>query len=146
MTDLLHILPNFPTTGYTHLIPSLEKHLITCTDLLTLDAVEVAKRAQLPILDLRRLANEILTQLQGQLRLDTQNQQNVDPKISEGKEVQDGAVLRRLGPDIISRWSTISTLDDDLDVALGGGIPTGYITELTGERYFSVSTRTHLSN
>lgn len=34
-------------------------------------------------------------------------------------------------------WEAISTLDDDMDRALGGGIPAGYITEVTGERYAS---------
>lgn len=32
-------------------------------------------------------------------------------------------------------WSAISTLDESLDEVLGGGILTGYITEITGERY-----------
>jgi DNA repair protein RAD57 len=34
----------------------------------------------------------------------------------------------------MGRWSAISTLDDAMDMALGGGIPTGYVTEVTGER------------
>ena len=37
----------------------------------------------------------------------------------------------------LSRWNTISTLDSVLDELLGGGIPTGYLTEVTGERYNS---------
>ena len=116
------------------MIPSLEKHLITCTDLLTLDTVEVAKRAQLPVLDLRRLTDEILAHLQGQLGLGIQNQYNVEQKTADRERFQDGAALRRLGTDVVGQWRTISTLDDDLDDALGGGIPTGYITEVTGER------------
>ena len=34
-----------------------------------------------------------------------------------------------------SRWNTISTLDPAMDALLGGGIPMGYVTEITGERY-----------
>jgi DNA repair protein RAD57 len=31
-------------------------------------------------------------------------------------------------------WRWISTLDEELDAALGGGIPPGYLVEITGER------------
>lgn len=44
------------------------------------------------------------------------------------------STLKKSGKDIVDSWNTVSTLDDDLDRALGGGIPTGYITEVTGER------------
>jgi DNA repair protein RAD57 len=33
-----------------------------------------------------------------------------------------------------SGWNCISTLDEKLDAALGGGIPPGYLVEITGER------------
>lgn len=124
MTDLLYTIPEFPTKSYTHLLPSLEKHFITTTDLLTLDALEIAKRAQLPLLDVRRLIDHVVTTLQKQLGL------------SQGPHLNDvGASLRRGGKEAIEKWSTISLLDDSLDEALGGGIPAGYITEITGERY-----------
>ncbi|MCJ1285359.1 hypothetical protein MMC26_004699 [Xylographa opegraphella] len=132
MTDLLHILPAFSTADYSHLIPSLEKHLITCTDLLTLEATDIAKRAQLPVLDVRKLVADILAQLQGQLGLDSSGgasaSQDGGVKVV-GREVERGALRRGLRRE----WSTISTLDGDMDAALGGGIPTGYITEITGE-------------
>ena len=136
MTDLLHILPNFSTADYSHLIPSLEKHLITCTDLLTLEATDIAKRAQLPVLDVRKLVGDILAQLQGQLGLGSGNEATTSQSEIQiaGGEVEWGE-LRKSGNDLLCEWSTISTLDDDLDTALGGGIPTGYITEITGERY-----------
>ena len=132
MTDLLHTLPDFPTKLYTHLLPSLEKHLITTTDLLTLDALEVAKRAQLPLFDVRRLANHVVAILQGQLGLKNDNGLNFE---NVGEKQADFGALRKSGKEAISQWSTISTLDPTLDAALGGGIPTGYITEITGERY-----------
>lgn len=124
MTDLLHAIPDFPAKAYTHLLPSLEKHLITTTDLLTLDALEIAKRAQLPLLDVRRLVDHVVAILQVQLGV-TKGDAHDRP----------GGRLRKSGADIIGKWSTISTLDHSLDEALGGGIPTGYITEITGERY-----------
>ena len=132
MTDLLHTIPDFPTKLYTHLLPSLEKNLITTTDLLTLDALEIAKRAQLPLLDVRRLANHVVVILQGQLGLKNDSVHNFED-VGEGRV--DYGSLRSTGVEIGRRqWSTISTLDPALDTALGGGIPTGYITEITGER------------
>ena len=131
MTDLLHTIPDFPTKLYTHLLPSLEKNLITTTDLLTLDALEVAKRAQLPLLDVRRLSNHVLTTLQAQLGLE-------NAEASTFENVRKGQAgygsLKSTGEEVGGQWSTISTLDPALDAALGGGIPTGYITEITGER------------
>ena len=42
--------------------------------------------------------------------------------------------LRQSGTELMARpWHTISTLDTSLDAALDGGVPTGYITEITGE-------------
>lgn len=134
MTDLLHTIPDFPTKLYTHLLPSLEKNLITTTDLLTLDALEVAKRAQLPLLDVRRLANHVVTILHGHLGLKNENASNFEC-VGEGQPRF--IALRKTGNELISQWDTISTLDPGLDTALGGGIPTKYITEITGERYVS---------
>lgn len=127
MTDLLHTIPGFPTKTYAHLLPSLEKHLVTTTDLLTLDALDIAKRAQLPLLDVRRLINHVVTILQSQLGL------------SQGPDCSDfQGSLRKSGKETVGKWGTISLIDDSLDGAIGGGIPTGYVTEITGERYFSL--------
>ena len=123
MTDLTAVLPGFPTHQFVRLLPSLEKHLVTTADLLTLDCVEVAKRAQLPILDVKRLCNAVLEALQSSLGV---NEAGVDG--------HGGSLLRKTGEDIVKSWNIISTLDDGLDRALGGGVPTGYITEVTGER------------
>ena len=135
MTDLLRILPDFPLKQYTHLIPSLEKNIITTTDLLTLDAVDVAKRAQLPTLDVRRLITHVNTELQKQLGLhiDGPNQRGDNAQITSASD--EGATLRSTVASLTQKWTSISTLDHDLDAALGGGMPTGYIAEITGERY-----------
>ena len=133
MTDLLHILPDFPTTTYAHLIPHLEQHLITTTDLLTLDAAEVAKRAHLPVLDVRRLTNHVTSILQKQLGLRA-NEERREGSPGKGDGSED-RVLRESGNELTPQWVTVSTLDNELDTALGGGVPPGYITEVTGERF-----------
>jgi DNA repair protein RAD57 len=125
MTDLTAVLPGFPTQQYARLIPSLEKNQVTTADLLTLDCVEIAKRAQLPLLEIKRLCKAILEAVQTDLGVNTGN---------EAQQTKTSASLRRTGKDVVNSWNAISTLDDQLDLALGGGIPVGYITELTGER------------
>jgi DNA repair protein RAD57 len=125
MTDLSSVLPDFPTQQYVRLLPSLEKNLITTADLVSLDVSEIAKRAQLPLLDLKRLCNAVLEALHVSL--------GVSHDQAEG-----GTTLKRSGVDIVNSWSTISMLDADLDHALGGGIPIGYTTEVTGERQAAI--------
>ncbi|RDW83031.1 hypothetical protein BP5796_04522 [Coleophoma crateriformis] len=123
MTDLIVVLPGFPTQDYLRLLPSLERHQITTADLVTLEAVDIAKRAQLPILDIKRLCDRVLEALQDGLYSHGPTRQGTGNSIS----------LTKSGQDVLNAWNTISTLDDKLDSALGGGIPTGYITEVTGE-------------
>ncbi|KAI9742417.1 MAG: hypothetical protein M1818_003951 [Claussenomyces sp. TS43310] len=126
MTDLSAVLPDFPTQSYARLIPSLEKNLITTTDLITLDVVEIAKRAQLPLLDLKRLCDAVLDALHVNLDVGA---------IANGKQhVTKHGSLRKTGSKLVQTWKTIGTLDQTIDAALGGGIPAGYITEITGER------------
>lgn len=154
MTDLLHTIPDFPTKSYTHLLPSLEKHHITTADLLTLDAGEIARRAQVPLLDVRRLTGHVVGVLGGELGLGSAvGVDAADPGPTHvpaadaavptsdptSAPARGGAGLRKSGREIIldQQWRVISTLDDSIDAALGGGIPTGYITEFTGERYVS---------
>jgi len=136
MTDLLNVLPDFPTKSYTHLLPSLEKHLVTTSDLLTLDALEVAKRAHLPLLDVRRLANQVIASLHVELARNSGSattQSNVRPAESAGK-----VSLNHSGKLLTRPWVYISTLDPTLDATLGGGIPPGYLTEIVGERFQSL--------
>ncbi len=123
MTDLTAVLPGFPTHQYVRLLPSLEKHLVTTADLLTLDCTEIAKRASLPILDVKRLCHAVLDALRASLGVR-----------EDENGVQGSSLLKKSGEEVVNTWNTISTLDDDLDQALGGGIPTGHITEVTGER------------
>lgn len=124
MTDLSSVLPGFHTQPHARLIPSLEKNLVTTTDLLTLDVVEIAKRAKLPILDLKRLCDDVRQALQQGFEVGD---------AAESPDVKTASLIKT-GNELVASWNTISTLDDTFDQALGGGIPTGYITEITGER------------
>lgn len=126
MTDISLVLPDFPVQLYARLIPSLEKSLVTTTDLITLEASEIARRAHLPLLDLKRLCDALLRALQNSL--------GVEPDAAVLHDGGKDNISMTRGVDILSKWKVISTLDDRIDAALGGGIPTGYVTEVTGER------------
>ncbi|KAJ4336934.1 DNA repair protein rhp57 [Ascochyta clinopodiicola] len=123
MTDLLQVLPDLETRPFSHLLPSLDKALITTNDLLTLDAHHVAKRAQLPAGELRKLVDAVVPALHQQLGLGLG---------FDAHEAPTPAFSAALG-DPPASWRCISTLDDQLDAALGGGIPPGYLVEVTGE-------------
>jgi len=121
MADLIDILPDFPLATFSHLLPSLSKKLITTSDLLTLDAQEIAKRAQVPPGEVTKLSNALVEALQLQY---TSSLPNGASTFSEENS-----------KDAENKHGKISTLDDILDVTLGGGIPAGFITEVTGERW-----------
>ena len=133
MSDLLAVSPTFPTSNYTHLLPSLEKNLITTSDLLTLDALDIAKRAQLPILDLRRFVAHITEVLQADLGIlpeATRSSDDLLPNHVGTSPTKNDP--RKTG---LRDSEVVSLLDPVLDAALSGGIRTGYVTEITGERY-----------
>jgi DNA repair protein RAD57 len=118
MTDLLHVLSDFDTAQYTHLLPSLDRARITTTDLVTLTPVDVAKRAQLPAGDVRKLRDALVQALHVSLGIGAH-------------EAGPNSFLSSSG----NAEPRISTLDERLDAALGGGIPPAYLVEVTGERY-----------
>lgn len=131
--DLLSVLPDFPTRLYAHIIPPLERSHISTVDLITLDPLEIAKRAHVPPADVRRLT----TQLVRALHHDIGFEDEPSPEEPPSSSLNADAPLVP-GPTTaldLSRWSAISTLDPALDALLGGGVPTGYLTEVTGERY-----------
>jgi DNA repair protein RAD57 len=105
MTDLSTILPTFSTDGFTHLIAPLERAGITTSELLCAQPVDIAKKAQVPPSGVAKLVDALVKALHADL----------DRKPSQ-------------------EWSPISSLNSGLDEALGGGIPAGYLTEITGER------------
>lgn len=132
MTDLLRILPSFPVAPFGALIPTIERHALTTTDLLVLHPADIAKQTNLPILDLRRFIAVIKASLCNDLVV---TRPLVSPEVPaptsslESPPSPDSASGSR--PVVIDEF--ISTLDADLDSALGGGIPLGCITEFAGE-------------
>ena len=124
MTDLSSILPAFPTAPYARILPSLERQGVSTTDLLALDPAALAKRANIPVEDVKRLCTDVLGALQRDLGLTGDDSE------------RSHSSLRGTGNEISKKWDAISTLDPSLDSLLSGGFPAGYITEVTGERYY----------
>lgn len=124
MTNVLTVLPDFDIRPYTHILPSLEKALITAADLLTLDALDVAKRAQVPPGEVKKLTDALL--------------EGLHAGVGDADLWWEDAAARNdygaAGQGDLNRCTFISTLDDGLDAALGGGIAPGYLTEFVGER------------
>ncbi|RHZ57763.1 hypothetical protein CDV55_103727 [Aspergillus turcosus] len=133
LMDLLSVLPGFQTRSYAHIIPSLERNKITIVDLITLDNLEIAKRAHVPPADLRRLTTQVVKALHKDVgfKEDCEGDDAVEP--SSSIDIEKPLIP---GPSTkldLSQWSAISTLDPALDELLNGGLPTGYLTEVTGE-------------
>jgi DNA repair protein RAD57 len=135
MSDLLSVLPSFDARPFTHILPKLEKALVSCSDLLTLDALHVAKRAQLPASEVKKLADALVQSLSSHA---VSPSDPSDPLQASGEPHGDGGLNLnthfRSGDALLDQWM-ISTLDDKLDIALNGGIHSGYLTEITGERF-----------
>ena len=133
MTNLLAVLPDFDIKPYTHILPSLEKSAISTADLLTLDALDVAKRAQLPPAEVKKLSDALLKLLQ--FPGDPENSGSISIRETSGNYAIGGLGHFQHYQCVADRWKCISTLDVALDGALHGGIAAGYVTEITGERY-----------
>ncbi|KAE8154412.1 P-loop containing nucleoside triphosphate hydrolase protein [Aspergillus avenaceus] len=129
--DLLSVLPDFPTKPYAHILPPLERGQITTVDLITLDTLEIAKRAHVPPADVRRLCASIVKALHHDIGFEESEEPASEPSSSINLDLP-----VTLGPKTkldASPWCAISTLDASLDELLNGGIPTRYVTEVTGE-------------
>ena len=142
MTDLVRILPSFRVTPFAALLPVIEKHALSTTDLLVLHPADIAKQTHLPLLDLKRLIAAVQASLSDDL-VPTYPLEHDGPQedSAAGDEQRPSAVDDEPEPDtadapapiVESPEHLISTLDDVLDTALGGGVPTGRITEFVGE-------------
>lgn len=122
MSDIIQVLPNIDTEPFEKVLERLEKANITSNDLMTLGAVDVARRADVSIDQVRELTASLITQLHAQLGFDSPDNSHDKEKDGSAKTAKENAT-----------WSHISTLDDDLDAALGGGFPAGQVCEITGE-------------
>ncbi|KAK3186102.1 DNA repair protein rhp57 [Lecanicillium sp. MT-2017a] len=142
MTDLLRILPSFPTGPFASLLPAIEKQSVSTTDLLTQHPADLAKQTHTPLLDLKRFIAAVQASLADDLaperplatpakpetpdaNIETTTDSQPEPAVEEPSAVA--------APPPPALASSISTLDHDLDAALGGGVPVGCITEFAGE-------------
>ena len=133
MTNLLTVLPEVRFQSFAHILPSLERSLITTADLLTLEPLDLAKRASVPPGEVKKLCDALLEALHSDI--DGPNVKGRDISIQtreERDEVQNGLAFTRVG-------SAISTLDNKLDATIGGGIASGYLTEIVGERWVELT-------
>jgi DNA repair protein RAD57 len=122
MSDILQLLPNIDTEPFEKVLERLERANISSNDLMTLGAVDVARRADVSIDQVRELTATLITQLHAQLGFDALENAHEKEEYSSAKPAEKD-----------SAWSHISTLDDGLDAALGGGFPAGQVCEITGE-------------
>ncbi|KAG5941676.1 hypothetical protein E4U53_007376 [Claviceps sorghi] len=67
MTDLLTILPTFPQAAFAALLPVIEQHSLSTTDLLALHPADIAKQTRLPLLDLKRFIAAVQVSLSDDL-------------------------------------------------------------------------------
>ncbi|EGX93447.1 DNA repair protein rhp57 [Cordyceps militaris CM01] len=148
MTDLAKILPSFNTAPFSALLSVVEQHALSTTDLLTQHPVDLAKQTHLALLDLKRFIAAVQASLADDLTPEKplatarapEQTAAPPPPPEEDKGEGDGSREPDAAPppavvNTAPAQTTpcISTLDDTLDAALGGGVPVGYITEFTGE-------------
>ncbi|SPO05726.1 related to RAD57 protein [Cephalotrichum gorgonifer] len=126
MTDLPRALPQFPTARFSKILAALDKHGINTTDLLTVDATELERRTNVHALDIKRLSAAVLDSLHRDLGALPSREDAKPPPV--GSHAPKKSLV-----ELCDAWSTISTLDTTLDASLGGGVPVGYVTEITGE-------------
>ncbi|KAJ5180673.1 hypothetical protein N7492_003883 [Penicillium capsulatum] len=133
--DLLSVLPGFATKPYAHILPPLERSKLTTVDLITLDTLEIAKRAHVPPADVRRLSARIVEALHADLGFVKDQTAPGTSGTDEPSSSINADAGWTLGPAtrFQPRWNVVSTMDPAMDALLGGGIPTGYVTEVTGE-------------
>ncbi|KAL4790043.1 P-loop containing nucleoside triphosphate hydrolase protein [Aspergillus venezuelensis] len=136
--DLLSILPNFPIRPYSHILPPLERSHINTVDLISLDTLEIAKRAHVPLSDVRRLAQQVIKALHNDVGFEEVPlpEQENGPEQEQPDSSLDIDRPLIAGPRTkldLSEWCTISSLDPALNDLLNGGVASGYVTEVTGE-------------
>ncbi|KAI6838096.1 P-loop containing nucleoside triphosphate hydrolase protein [Hortaea werneckii] len=125
MTNLLTVLPDLDIRPFTHILPSLEKALVSAADLLTLEPADIAKRAQVPPREVEKLATTLVDGLHGG---------SGDNATREGSDAgHAGAGIAIDGEGLANDAQAVSTLDDDFDRLLNGGIAVGAVTEFVGE-------------
>jgi DNA repair protein RAD57 len=144
MADIHTVLPSFDTGPFDHLFPSLDRHGFRLSDLLAFDLNVIAKPTQLPIVELRRLQYAVRNALLSDMGCGVEEELGPSRDVAQEPNLTSDShdwrrPLRNPVSDNLqkSSWNFITTLDPGLDEALGGGIPTGNVVEITGERLVS---------
>src|SRR5271170_8462579 len=110
MSDII-LVSNLATPS-SRVLQALDNAALSTVDLLTLDVFEIHRRTQLSVIDVQNLVRDVIAAL-----LDA----------TEGG-VKTAAERER-------EFAFLTTGDKAIDELLGGGIPSGALTEITGERY-----------
>jgi len=113
MSDII-LLSNLPTPS-SRILQALDNANLHTIDLLTLDPFEIHRRTQISIIDVQLLVKDVIATLT----------QTVEKDVKTALE-RDG------------ECRFLTTGDGRIDQLLGGGIPTGALTEVTGERYIAL--------
>jgi DNA repair protein RAD57 len=111
MSDL-YLVSNLASPS-SRVLQALENAGLFTVDLLTLDVFEIHRRTQLSVIDVQNLVKDVISAMS----------RNVESEVKTAQErIQD--------------FSFLTSGDETINGLLGGGIPTGSLTEVTGERYY----------
>ena len=110
MSDLYSI--SSLATSSSRVLQALDNAGLQTVDLLTLNVYEIHRRTKLSVIEVQDLVRDVIAALSDTL-------ENGQIKTAE-ERLQDFAFL--------------TTGDERINGLLGGGIPTGSLTEITGER------------
>ena len=110
MSDII-LLSDLPTPS-SRILQALDNANIHTVDLLTLDPFEIHRRTQISVIDVQLLVKDVIAALSQSV------EKGVRTAEERGRE-----------------FGFLRTGDSKVDELLGGGIPTGALTEVTGERY-----------
>jgi len=110
MSDLI-LLPNIAIPS-SRVLQALEKAGLCTIDLLTLDVFEIHRRTQLSVIDVQNLVRDVIFAL-------TDTVEREQAKTAEER---------------YHEFEFLTTGDQTINELLGGGIPIGTLSEITGER------------
>jgi DNA repair protein RAD57 len=114
MSDII-LVSNLATPS-SRVLQALDNAGLQTVDLLTLDVFEIHRRTQLSVIDVQSLVKDVIAAL----------------SLSDENDVVKSVGQRS------KAFAFLTTGDEKINDMLGGGIPTGSLTEVTGERYISV--------
>lgn len=132
MADLKDVLPHFDIQPWRHLTYSLEKKNVLTAELISQDAVEIARRCPLPLKEVKRLIAAVNAALQADLTSATIGPRSASEDDASEPFRKKPRAERPRG--LKKKMTFVRTLDASIDQCLGGGFPTGSISEIVGER------------